>query len=227
MALRPGAREPSVGSTCSDLFIALWNATRSVLQRPWWAVGACSRSSSHSVHVVVVVEAHEQDDAEKFASCLLIMCTRARHVLATRSRVSICVESVWVETRGRVPTQERTGVRATCVLVVSLACLRRPPALIARRGVREMMAPRKHEGVLPLQRARRTWSCCGAWSCERMRNSGGGPSTCVAFMPLDSLYLEPALRQYVATERLATPACDLDVERLHKVRSSVADHISK
>ena len=77
MALRPGAREPSVGSTCSDLFIALWNATRSVLQRPWWAVGACSRSSSHSVHVVVVVEAHEQDDAEKFASCLLIMCTRA------------------------------------------------------------------------------------------------------------------------------------------------------
>ena len=154
MAMRPGAREPSIGSTCSDLFIALWNATRSVLQRPWWAVGACSRSSSHSVHVVVVVEAHEQDDAEKFASCLLIMCTRARHVLATRSRVSICVESVWVETRGRVPTQERTGVRATCVLVVSLACLRRPPALIARRGVREMMAPRKHEGVLPLQRVR-------------------------------------------------------------------------
>ena len=35
------------------------------LQRPWWAVGACSRSSSHSVHVVVVVEAYEQDDAEK------------------------------------------------------------------------------------------------------------------------------------------------------------------
>ena len=50
--------------------------------------------------------------------------------------------------------RNETGVRATCVLVVSLACLRRPPALIARRGVREMMAPRKHEGVLPLQRAR-------------------------------------------------------------------------
>ena len=41
------------------------------------------------------------------------------------------------------------------------------------------------------------------------------------------IILEPALRQYVATERFATPACDLDVECLHKVRSSVADHISK
>ena len=125
MAMRPGAREPSIGSTCSDLFIALWNARRSVLQQPWWPVGACSRSSSHSVHVVVVVEAHEQDDAEKFASCLLIMCTRARHVLATRSRVSICVESVWVETRGRVPTQERN--RCTCnVCFGGKSCV--PPA---------------------------------------------------------------------------------------------------
>ena len=134
MAMRPGAREPSIGSTCSGLFIALWHARRSVLQRPWWAVGACSHSSSHSVHVVVVVEAHEQDDAEKFASCLLIMCTRARHVLATRSRVPICVKSVWVEIRGRVPALDRTGVRATRVLLVSLACLRRPPALFARTG---------------------------------------------------------------------------------------------
>ena len=43
-----------------------------------------------------------------------------------------------------------------------------------------------------------------------MRNSGGGPSTYVELMPFDSLY--STLRQYVATERCAPPARDLDVE---------------
>ena len=88
-----------------------------------------------------------------------------------------------------------------------------------------MMAPRKHEGVLLLQRARG----------ERGRVAGHGVvSGCATRRSLNLrcihafrlIVLEPALRQYVATERLATPACDLDVERLHKVRSSVADHIS-
>ena len=90
--------------------------------------------------------------------------------------------------------------------------------------MRELMAPRKHEGVLPLQRVRGVRGrVAGRGDAQLGRRSLN--LRCIHAFGL--ILLEPALRQYVATERFSTPACDLDVECLHKVRSSVADHISK
>ena len=134
MAMPPRRKEPSIGALaliCLARFHCNMRMSATV-----WTVDECSLSSSYSLHGVVVVQADEQVVSEKLRYC--VEYVHFGPPCSGNSTTSF--KSVWVETRDALQCRF-AQVYAQRDCVAKFACLRRSPALCARMGMREMMAP--------------------------------------------------------------------------------------
>ena len=131
MAMPPRRKEPPLGALALICLARL--QCNMCMSATVWTVDECSLSSSYSLHGVVVAQADAQVVAEKLRGC--VEYVHFGPPCSGNSNTSLHLLQVCLSWN-RI---EQVYAQRDCV--AKFACLRRSPALFARMGMREMMAP--------------------------------------------------------------------------------------